>query len=229
MRGSVLTLTKDDVELFRKNLERRVSELTKALERGDLPEVRRCAEDVGELAYAIDLLDMTEDRKELEKIVDGRAKPDDRVEISKKTKAWTANLDFRGEEIEFVVETDADGREEERLSTAIADARRLASGASDRVEFEARLSKLLADAGFRLKRPEYKVYEIGSKAGYYGTLLVGAESVEDANRIVTEFRKRDPYNRMDSFAILPAKESDLLEGATSTFRGIIRNGIVYSG
>ena len=43
----------------------------------------------------------------------------------------------------------------------------------------------------------YNVYKIDAKACYDGFALVAAESVEDANEIISDFKAEDPHTRDD--------------------------------
>lgn len=77
---------------------------------------------------------------------------------------------------------------------------------------------------------QYKVYQIYPRdCAYVGYSLVAAKSVEDANRIIQDFRDSDKGNDCDSYAYGDVSESDLMEDLISTREGIILEGFYYTG
>lgn len=77
---------------------------------------------------------------------------------------------------------------------------------------------------------QYKVYQIYPRdCTYVGYSLVAAKSVEDANRIIQDFRDSDKGNDCDSYAYGDVSESDLMEDLISTREGIILEGFYYTG
>ena len=72
---------------------------------------------------------------------------------------------------------------------------------------------------------QYKVYQVyPCDCAYVGYSLVAASSVEDANRIIQDFKNSDPHNDRDSYAYGDVSESDLIEDLISTREGIILEG-----
>ena len=77
---------------------------------------------------------------------------------------------------------------------------------------------------------QYKVYRVyPCDCAYVGYSLVAANSVEDANRIIQDFRDSDKQNDCDSYAYGDVSESDLMEDLISTHEGIILEGFYYTG
>ena len=77
---------------------------------------------------------------------------------------------------------------------------------------------------------QYKVYQVYPRdCAYVGYSLVAAKSVEDANRIIQDFRDSDKQNDCDSYAYGDVSESDLMEDLISTHEGIILEGFHYTG
>lgn len=77
---------------------------------------------------------------------------------------------------------------------------------------------------------QYKVYQVYPRdCAYVGYSLVAAKSVEDANRIIQDFRDSDKQNDCDSYAYGDVSESDLMEDLISTREGIILEGFYYTG
>ena len=77
---------------------------------------------------------------------------------------------------------------------------------------------------------QYKVYQVYPRdCAYVGYSLVAAKSVEDANRIIQDFRDSDKQNDCDSYAYGDVSESDLMEDLISTHEGIILEGFYYTG
>ena len=77
---------------------------------------------------------------------------------------------------------------------------------------------------------QYKVYQVyPCDCAYVGYSLVAAKSVEDANRIIQDFKDSDKGNDLDSYAYGDVSESDLMEDLISTREGIILEGFYYTG
>ena len=77
---------------------------------------------------------------------------------------------------------------------------------------------------------QYKVYQVYPRdCAYVGYSLVAANSVEDANRIIQDFKDSDKGNDRDSYAYGDVSESDLIEDLISTREGIILEGFYYTG
>ena len=77
---------------------------------------------------------------------------------------------------------------------------------------------------------QYKVYQVyPCDCAYVGCSLVTANSVEDANRIIQDFKDSDKGNDRDSYAYGDVSESDLIEDLISTREGIILEGFYYTG
>ena len=77
---------------------------------------------------------------------------------------------------------------------------------------------------------QYRVYRVyPCDCAYVGYSLVAANSVEDANRIIQDFKNSDPHNDCDSYAYGDVSESDLIEDLISTREGIILEGFYYTG
>lgn len=80
------------------------------------------------------------------------------------------------------------------------------------------------------KIEQYKVYQLyPCDCAYAGYSLVAAKSVEDANRIIQDFKDSDKGNDRDSYAYGDVSESDLMEDLISTREGIILEGFYYTG
>lgn len=80
------------------------------------------------------------------------------------------------------------------------------------------------------KIEQYKVYRVyPCDCAYVGYSFVAANSVEDANRIIQDFKNSDPHNDRDSYAYGDVSESDLIEDLISTREGIILEGFYYTG
>ena len=72
---------------------------------------------------------------------------------------------------------------------------------------------------------QYKVYQVYPRdCAYVGYSLVAAKSVEDANRIIQDFKDSDKSNDRDSYAYSDVSESNLIEELISTHEGIILEG-----
>ena len=77
---------------------------------------------------------------------------------------------------------------------------------------------------------QYKVYQVyPCDCAYVGYSLVAARSVEDANRIIQDFKDSDKGNDRDSYAYGDVSESNLIEDLISTREGIILEGFYYTG
>ena len=77
---------------------------------------------------------------------------------------------------------------------------------------------------------QYKVYQVYPRdCAYVGYSLVAAKSVEDANRIIQDFKDSDKSNDRDSYAYSDVSESNLIEELISTHEGIILEGFYYTG
>ena len=77
---------------------------------------------------------------------------------------------------------------------------------------------------------QYKVYLVyPCDCAYAGYSLVAAKSVEDANRIIQDFKDSDKGNDLDSYAYGDVSESNLIEDLISTREGIILEGFYYTG
>lgn len=77
---------------------------------------------------------------------------------------------------------------------------------------------------------KYKVYEIQPRLGcYHGLSLVAAESAEEANYIINEFKKSDFHNDMDSGGYSQVSEHNIIAGLYSEIDGIVHMGIYYYG
>lgn len=83
------------------------------------------------------------------------------------------------------------------------------------------------------KAPEvesYKVYRVYPRdCAYAGYSLVAAKNVEEANKVIQDFRDSDKENDCDSYAYSDVSESDLEEDLFSTREGIILQGFYYIG
>ena len=76
----------------------------------------------------------------------------------------------------------------------------------------------------------YKVYRVYPRGrAYTGFSIVAAESAEDANKIIQDFRDSDKHNYRDSYAYSDVYESDLIEELSSNCKGIIHEGFYYRG
>ena len=75
----------------------------------------------------------------------------------------------------------------------------------------------------------YKVYKVEPQMHYHGMSLVAAESAEEANSIIADFKKDDTNNWNDSWGYCEVDESDAIEGVFSEHKGIVLHGIYYYG
>lgn len=77
---------------------------------------------------------------------------------------------------------------------------------------------------------KYKVYRITPRLECYrGESLVGADSAEEANRIIREFKRGDTKNYLDSGGYSEVSEFDCIEGIWAEEEGIVHMGIYYYG
>lgn len=75
----------------------------------------------------------------------------------------------------------------------------------------------------------YKVYKVEPQMHYHGMSLVAAESAEEANLFISEFKKDDTNNWDDSWGYCEVDEDDAIEGLLSENKGIVFRGIYYYG
>lgn len=76
---------------------------------------------------------------------------------------------------------------------------------------------------------QYKVYPIDSRSHYIGSALVAADSAEEANELIDEFKDSDTKNHLDSYGYSYVYESDRIEDVFSIRKGIVHFGIYYYG
>ena len=74
-----------------------------------------------------------------------------------------------------------------------------------------------------------KIYTIESKNCYTGISLVAACDAAEANEIIQEFRDTDRENIMNSYGYSNVDESDSIQDVYAQRKGIIFNGISYTG
>ena len=75
----------------------------------------------------------------------------------------------------------------------------------------------------------YKVYKVEPRMYYHGISLVAADSAEEANVIIADFKRDDTNNWNDSWGYCEVDESDVIEGVLSERKGIVLYGIYYYG
>ena len=75
----------------------------------------------------------------------------------------------------------------------------------------------------------YKVYKVEPQTYYHGMSLVAADSAEEANSIIADFKIEDTDNWHDSWGYCGVDESDVIEGVFSERKGIVLYGIYYYG
>lgn len=76
----------------------------------------------------------------------------------------------------------------------------------------------------------YKVYRIRPNSTRYdGFSLVAAESVEEANKYIEDFKKADFNNYQNSLGYSNVDDTDLENAIVSTRKGIVFEGIDYLG
>lgn len=74
-----------------------------------------------------------------------------------------------------------------------------------------------------------KVYHMDPGVCYNGYALIAAESAEQANEMILDYKKSDPHNKYDSFGFCYVDEMDAIDSLTSSETGIIYNRVYYSG
>ena len=72
-----------------------------------------------------------------------------------------------------------------------------------------------------------KVYRIYSKMGYTGYSLIAAETAEEANWMIEDFKESDTRNLLDSYGYDYVNENDAIENLYSDCVGFILHGIDY--
>ena len=101
------------------------------------------------------------------------------------------------------------------------------------IDLDRDIEKFLIKSEFEIKRHKpgyYNFYQVyPCDCAYVGYSLVAANSVEDANRIIQDFKNSDPHNDRDSYAYGDVSESDLIEDLISTREGIILEGFYHTG
>lgn len=75
----------------------------------------------------------------------------------------------------------------------------------------------------------YKVYEIMANNCYIGVSLVAANTAEEANKYIYEFKNKDENNDFNSFGYSKVSEDDVIENIWSEELGIIKYDIHYYG
>lgn len=75
----------------------------------------------------------------------------------------------------------------------------------------------------------YKVYESQSFMNYTGIALIGADSAEEANDYIREFKEYDSSNEMNSLGMRFVDSTDEVKELRSIQNGIILNEISYIG
>lgn len=76
---------------------------------------------------------------------------------------------------------------------------------------------------------KFKVYRVYAKAHYNGFALIGANSSEEANSYIDDFRNSDIDNKSDSRGYEPVGEDDVIVGIWSEKAGFIEQDIYYCG
>jgi len=75
-----------------------------------------------------------------------------------------------------------------------------------------------------------KVYMIyPNQSCYAGITLIAANSIEEANEFIQDFKKRDKDNKNDSWGYSYAENLDLQDHLFSDIKGFIYQGIYYKG
>lgn len=74
---------------------------------------------------------------------------------------------------------------------------------------------------------KYKVYRIDTVGNYHGFGIVAAESVEEANNLIDEFKNQDIGNSMNSEGYSYVDREDLIYDLYSERKGIICQEIYY--
>ena len=75
----------------------------------------------------------------------------------------------------------------------------------------------------------YKVYKVLPQMYYHGMALVAADSAEEANLFISDFKRYDTNNWNDSWGYCGVDEYDAIEGLLSENKGIVLHGIHYCG
>ena len=75
----------------------------------------------------------------------------------------------------------------------------------------------------------YKVYKVLPQMYYHGMSLVAADSAEEANLFISEFKRDDTNNWDDSWGYCEVDEDDAIEGLLAENKGIVLRGIYYYG
>lgn len=75
----------------------------------------------------------------------------------------------------------------------------------------------------------FKIYKVYAKTHYNGFALIAANSSEDANSYIKEFKTSDINNKLDSKGYEFVKESDVIVGIWSEKAGFILQEIYYYG
>ena len=75
----------------------------------------------------------------------------------------------------------------------------------------------------------YKVYKVEPQMHYHGMSLVAADSAEEANLFISDFKRYDTNNWSDSWGYCKVDEDDAIEGLLSENKGIVLHGIYYYG
>lgn len=75
--------------------------------------------------------------------------------------------------------------------------------------------------------PKLNVYEVLPKSNYAGRALVAAESTDEADQFIMQFKQRDPNNEGDSWGY--DRTYYIKEHLYSDVKGIIDYGIYYIG
>ena len=75
----------------------------------------------------------------------------------------------------------------------------------------------------------YKVYKVEPQMFYHGMSLVAADSAEEANLFISDFKRYDTNNWSDSWGYCEVDEGDAIEGVFSERKGIVLYGIYYYG
>lgn len=75
---------------------------------------------------------------------------------------------------------------------------------------------------------KYNVYRIDPVGNYHGFGIVAAESVEEANNLIDEFKNQDIRNSMDSGGYSHVDRGDLIYDLYSERKGIICKEIYYN-
>lgn len=75
---------------------------------------------------------------------------------------------------------------------------------------------------------KYKVYKIDPVGNYHGLGIVAAESVEEANKLIDEFKNQDIRDSMYSEGYSHVDSGDLIYDLYSERKGIIYQEIYYN-